>query len=136
MLFLKNTTTPRNTEGNISNEEDTNEQYSDLSVIDETEHISDSITDNISLTNNFETEQHLSTPETETESFIIPPTVPSTISSASDFSQSSSIKRKKKQSNKDFESELLKLEEQKLTALLQSNINPIITDDEDMLFLK
>lgn len=54
MLFLKNTTTPRNIEGNISIEEDTNEQYSDLSVIDETEHISDSITDNISLTNNFE----------------------------------------------------------------------------------
>jgi len=31
---------------------------------------------------------------------------------------------------------LLKLEEQKLTALLQSNVTPVITDDEDMLFLK
>ncbi|KAL5245898.1 hypothetical protein ACI65C_013306 [Semiaphis heraclei] len=46
------------------------------------------------------------------------------------------MKRKKKQSNNDFESELLKLEEQKLTALLQTNVNPVITDDEDMLFLK
>ncbi|CAI6374686.1 unnamed protein product [Macrosiphum euphorbiae] len=76
-------------------------------------------------------------PELETDSFITPATAPPNISStSSNCSQKSSIKRKKKQSNNDFESELLKLEEQKLTALLQSNLTPVITDDEDMLFLK
>lgn len=143
MLFLKDTTTPRNTEGNISDEENTEDntqqQNSDLSDIEENEHFSDSFTGNISSNYNDdpEIEQHVSRSELETDSFITPATAPPNISSASsNCSQSSSIKRKKKQSNNDFESELLKLEEQKLTALLQSNVNPVITDDEDMLFLK
>lgn len=136
MLFLKNTTTPRNTDGNISDLEDTQQQNSDLSEIDETEHFSDSFMDNISMANNVDIEQHSSRPESETDSFVIPASVPPNSSSVSDVSRSGSTKRKKNQSNKDFESELLKLEEQKLTALLQPNINPVINDDEDMLFLK
>ncbi|VVC46242.1 BESS motif,MADF domain [Cinara cedri] len=104
MLFLKNTTMPNNTEGNISDLEDTHDSY----------------TDNISLENKLEIEQHSLRSESDTDSFVI---------SAFD-------KTEKNQSNKDFESELLKLEQQKVTALLQSNMNPVISDDEDMLFLK
>lgn len=102
----------------------------------ETEHFGDSCTDNINLANNPEIKQHSSTHGSDTDSFVIPATIPPNSSSFSDAPQSSSTKRKKKESNKYFEIELLKLEEQKLTALLQSNINPVNHDDEDMLFLK
>ncbi|KAL4092213.1 hypothetical protein QTP88_026751 [Uroleucon formosanum] len=150
LLFLKDTTTPRNTDGNISDLEYTHQENSDLSENDDTGHFNDSyIMENISLANNLEIEQpsprpeseleielSSSRPELETDSFAIPTTVPPKSSSVSDVSRSSSTKRKRDKSNKDFESELLKLEEQKLTALLQSNITPVIKDDEDMLFLK
>jgi hypothetical protein len=138
MLFLNDITTPKNTDGNISNEENTQLQNSELTEIEENEHFSDSFT-NICSNNNdvTEIEQHVSRPELETDSFITPTTVlPNTSSASSNCSQSSSIKRKKKQSNNDFESELLKLEERILTALLQSNVNPVKIDDNDMLFLK
>lgn len=139
MLFLKNTTTPRSTDGNISDLDDTQQQNSDLSEIDETKHFGDSCTDNINLANNPEIEQHSSTHGSDTlssDSIVISATMPPNSSSVSDAPRSSSIKRKKRESSKDFEIELLKLEEQKLTALLQSNINPVNHNDEDMLFLK
>jgi len=44
MLFLKDTTTSRNTKGNISDEENTQKQNSDLSDIEENEHFSGSFT--------------------------------------------------------------------------------------------
>uniref|UniRef100_A0A2S2PZ84 BESS domain-containing protein n=2 Tax=Sipha flava TaxID=143950 RepID=A0A2S2PZ84_9HEMI len=80
---------------------------------------------------------------TQSECFTIPSTsnlshvnISTSISNDSDTSsKTSSIKRKKKQENKSFESELLKLETQKINALLESN-KPLVQDDEDMMFLK
>lgn len=132
MLFLKDIITPRNTDGNIS--DDNTQEISELSEIDETENYCEH--DNSSFANSPVIEQSLSTLELETVPFIIPAVVPPIISSDLDVAQNLSTKRKKKQPNKDFESELLKLEEQKLTALIQSNTNSVTTDDEGILFLK
>lgn len=133
MLFLKDTVRPRSTEGNIS-DDNTLQENSEFSEIDEIEN--DSESDILSFANNPDIEQSLSKPESENDPFIVPTVVPPSLSSGSDVSQNISIKRKKKQPNKEFETELLKLEQQKLAALIQSNTNPVTVDDEDMLFLK
>lgn len=96
MLFLKNTTTPRSTDRNISDLDDTRQQNSDLSEIEETEYFGYSCMDNINLANNPEIEQHSSTHRSNTDSFVIPATIPLNNSSVSDAPQSSSIKQKKK----------------------------------------
>lgn len=128
MLFLKDTTTPRDTEGNVSEEGQS-----------EVEENNDSI-------------EHIQSPvspffvaEAETDSYASVPSVSSVlasnISNESDVSalatqEVSSKKRRKKQEKISFEDEFLKLETQKLSALLQSNKDQTIPDDEDMLFLK
>lgn len=136
--FLKDTTTPRTTEGNVSDENETQLQMSDLSDSEEVNSFSSSFIDI----------EDIQSPEnpvsvTQSECFTIPSTsnlshvnISTSISNDSDnSSKTSSIKRKKKQENKSFESELLKLETQKINALLESN-KPQVQDDEDMMFLK
>lgn len=126
MLFLKDTTKPRDTEGNVSEEDQS-----------EFEEINDSIEHNI--------QSPFFVAEAETDSYVSVPSVSSVlasnISNESDVSASAtqevSLKKKrKKQENISFENELLKLETQKLSALLESNKHQTIPDDEDMLFLK
>lgn len=136
--FLKDTTTPRTTEGNVSDENETQLQMSDLSDSEEINSFSSSFIDI----------EDIQSPEnpvsfTQSECFTMPSTsnlshvnISRSISNDSDTSsKTSSIKRKKKQENKSFESELLKLETQKINALLESN-KPQVQDDEDMMFLK
>ncbi|KAL4153125.1 hypothetical protein QTP88_000958 [Uroleucon formosanum] len=124
MLFLKDTTTPRDTEGNVSEE--------DQSEVEENNEHMQSPTSPSFVAN------------TETDDFSVPSVssvLDSNISNESDVLASatqevSSKKSRKKQENISFENELLKLETQKLSALLQSNKDQTIPDDEDMLFLK
>lgn len=133
MLFLKDTVRPRTTEGNIS-DDNMLQENSESSEIDEMEN--DSESDNLSFANNPEIDQSSSRSESENDPFVIPTVVPPSISSGSDISQNISTKSKKKQSNKDFETELLKLEKQKLPFLIQSNKSLVTIDDEGLLFLK
>lgn len=133
--FLKDTTTPRTTEGNVSDENETQLQMSDHSDSEEVNSVSGSfidIEDIVSPGN--------PVPTTQSECFTIPNSSNLSHTSISNdldasFTKTSSIRKKKKQENKSFESELLKLETQKINALLESN-KPQMQDDEDMMFLK
>lgn len=124
MLFLKDTTTPRDTEGNVSEEDQSEVEENNEHMQSPTSpsFVADTETDDVSILS-------------------VSSVLASNISNESDVLASatqevSSKKRRKKQENISFENELLKLETQKLSALLQSNKDQTIPDDEDMLFLK
>lgn len=132
MLFLKDTMTPRDTEGYISEEDDMEQNWNEVEENNDEniEHIQSPVAHSFFV------------PESETDSYVTVPSVStvlhSNISNDSDISAAqviSSKKRKKKQDNRNFEDELLKLESQKLSALLQSKEDKT-SDDDDMLFLK
>ncbi|KAL4141964.1 hypothetical protein QTP88_004500 [Uroleucon formosanum] len=120
--FLKDTTTPRTTEGNVSDENETQLQMSDLSDSEEVNSFSSSFIDI----------EDIQSPEnpvsvTQSECFTIP--------STSNLSHIPLLRLLQSKENKSFESKLLKLETQKINALLESN-KPQVQDDEDMMFLK
>lgn len=136
MSFLKDTATPRITDGNISDESDIQQRNSDVSDSEEINSFVDNSNDVQSPENSVfvsESNQPFIIPSV---SNILHPTTPANISNDSDTSAASTIssaKRKKKPENKNFENEILKLEAQKLNAFLESNKTH---DDEDMMFLK
>lgn len=136
--FLKDTTTPRTSEGNVSDENEMQLHMYDLSDSEEVNSFSSSFIDTEDIPS---PENPVSVPEL---SFTIQSTsnlshdnISTSISNDSDtsFRKPCAIKRKKKQEKTSFESELLKLENQKINMLLESN-KPQLQDDEDMMFLK
>lgn len=150
LLFLKDTTTPRVSDGNITDEEDTEnaENYEDNHIIDQINNDDSYITDTgvsnpytIDIVNNY-----VSTPEIETEigqstQFIhthetSTPSTPVT-NQSSDSERLLSRKRKKPKVDDDkYLENLLKIESQKV-ALLQQSTNVTAPEiDEDMLFFQ
>ncbi|XP_022162527.1 uncharacterized protein LOC111028264 [Myzus persicae] len=147
LLFLKDTTTPRVSDGNITDEEVT-ENYEDNHIIDQINNDDSYITDTgvsnpytIDIVNNY-----VSTPEIETEisqsTQFIHTHETSTLSTpvtnqSSDSEHLLSRKRKKPKVDDDkYLENLLKIESQKV-ALLQQFTNVTAPEiDEDMLFFQ
>jgi len=137
MLFLKDTTTPRKTDSNISDDESGKEYTAENSEALENSR-NDYFDDSHEYLNtsspidviNFENLSSVSQSGNSNCTNQIS-------ESTSNSDNVRSIKRKKNDS-KTFEDELLKIETEKLNALLQSNTSntTIHIDDDDMLFLK
>lgn len=111
---------------------------SDLSDSEEVNSFSGSFNDTEDIPNS---ENPVSVPELssniQSTSNLSHDNISTSISNDSDtsFRKPFAIKRKKKQEKTSFESELLKLENQKINMLFESN-KPQLQDDEDMMFLK
>lgn len=150
LLFLKDTTTPRISDGNITDEEDTEnaENYEDNHIIDQINNDDSYITDmgvsnpyTLDIENNY-----VSTPEIETEisqstKFIYThetstPSTPVT-NQSSESERLLSRKRKKPKVDDDkYLENLLKIESQKVAFLQQSTNVTAPEIDEDMLFFQ
>lgn len=134
MIFLKDTTTPRKTDSNISDDESGIEYMAENSeavennrndYFDDSQEYTSSPIDVIGFENLSSVSQSGNSNCTNQIS-----------ESTSNSDNARPIKRKKNDS-KAFEDELLKIETEKLNALLQSNSNTTTQiDDDDMLFLK
>jgi len=132
MIFLNDTTTPRKTDNNISDDENEKE-YTEENLealennkndyFNDSQEYTSSPIDVIGIENLSSVSQSGNSNCTNQIS-----------ESTSNSENVRSIKRKKNDS-KAFEDELLKIETEKLNALLQSNTTTHI-DDDDMLFLK
>ncbi|KAL4113884.1 hypothetical protein QTP88_017441 [Uroleucon formosanum] len=133
MNFLHDTTTPQKTDNNISDDESEKEY---------TEENSEALENNINDYFN-DSQEYTSSPIDvigfENVSSVSQSGNSNCTNEISERTSNSgnvrSIKRKKNDS-KAFEDELLKIETEKLNALLQSNTATTHIDDDDMLFLK
>lgn len=130
LLFLKDTTTPRVTDGNILDSEDENYNVDDDDNI--AEHIeNDDFNSNNSI-DVLNTSNLLMPSNTET---LPPSTSTEKRSSESEYSQPHMKKKPKTKDDKYLE-DLLKIEHQKVAILEQTNNVPLPETDEDMLFLQ
>lgn len=136
LLFLKDTTTPRATDGNISGD-----TLQDKSDGDDDDSIAEYIAIDDGNSNNSIDVLNVSNvsllSKSNIESLIPSTSTSSTIKRTSDseFSQSRTKKKPKTQEDKYLE-DLLKIEYQKVALLEQANKVPVPESDEDMLFFQ